>query len=388
MTKSQPVAKPTSGGTAAESPSIADAALQRNLIQRVNLGDLLTRSAARSPQQTAILDRGRQFSFLEANHAANRLAHGLTARGFRRGDTVTLYARNSAEFLMVYFACAKIGVVLVPINLLWQQREVGYVLQHARVRAAICDASLLPTLGPSLIEAGVTEVFVIGDDAAPIGNLQLTTLAQLSAGQPEAEPQQWVEDRDPLTYLYTSGTTSAPKGVVGSHLAIYLNSLAVAIEYQLTRKDRIGVVLPLFHTAALNALATPAVAVTASLALFEGFDAPSLLDAIERDGITLMLGIPAMYRALRGRTAASAAQPQQPASGDVCHGADAGSRVAHCHGSTGLRVFAGVRTDRDEPACRPTSPRPSAGVRRRCGTGCGQRRGGDHGRARSPARRR
>ena len=167
------------------------------------------------------------------------------------------------------------------------------------MRGAVCDANLLPVLALSLTESGITEVFVIGEAAALPADLEFTSLNALCDGQPgDRTGAVGRGPRDPVTYLYTSGTTSAPKGVVGSHLAIYLQSLAVAIEYELTRKDRIAVVLPLFHTAALNALATPAVAVAASLCLFEGFDAPTLLDAIEREGITMMLGIPTMYRAL------------------------------------------------------------------------------------------
>jgi acyl-CoA synthetase (AMP-forming)/AMP-acid ligase II len=112
------------------------------------------------------------------------------------------------------------------------------------------------------------------------------------------EPEALVEDRDPLSYLYTSGTTSAPKGVVSSHLAIYLESLGVALDTRMTADDRATALMPLFHTAQLNVVATPAIAVGASIFIQKGFDATRLLDLVEFERLTLTFALPMMYRAM------------------------------------------------------------------------------------------
>src|ERR1700730_116207 len=103
---------------------------------------------------------------------------------------------------------------------------------------------------------------------------------------PQHEPAAFVEDRDPISYLYTSGTTSAPKGVVSSHLAIYLESLGVALDTRMTADDRVTALMPLFHTAQLNVIATPAVAVGAAIFIQRGFEAARLLDPLESELIT------------------------------------------------------------------------------------------------------
>ena len=114
----------------------------------------------------------------------------------------------------------------------------------------------------------------------------------------DAEPEVYVADRDPISYLYTSGTTSFPKGVIGSHLAIYLESLMVAVESGLNADDRVACLMPLFHTAQLNGFGTPTVMVGATQYLLRGFDAPQLLATIEREQITRMFALPMMYRQL------------------------------------------------------------------------------------------
>ena len=107
-----------------------------NLIQRVNVGDALTRSAFARPDQLAIVDAGvdgdRRWTYAEFDAWVNRLAHGLLARGYAVGDVLALASANSAEFLAVYYACAKTGVVCVPINLGWRPNEIAYVLDHSR----------------------------------------------------------------------------------------------------------------------------------------------------------------------------------------------------------------------------------------------------------------
>jgi acyl-CoA synthetase (AMP-forming)/AMP-acid ligase II len=312
--------------------------LQTNLIQRVNVGDLLTRSAARYPARLAVADGDRRLTYAGLNALANRVAHALLGRGYRRGDALAVASGNSLEFLATYFACAKTGVVCVPVNLGWRADEVAYVLGHSGARGMLVETQLVPAMAPALDKATevaevvvapgtgggggggggggeggssppaphppteVAEVVVAPGtggpwEARPAGRTWLT-FDQLTDGADQAGPECSVADRDPLSYLYTSGTTSFPKGVVGSHTAVYLQSLSVALEAKFGEDDRFAALLPMFHTAQLNAFCTPAAAVGAALFLQRGFDAAGLLDLIESEHITQLFALPMMYRAL------------------------------------------------------------------------------------------
>ncbi len=277
-----------------------DNATARNLISRVNVGDLLARSAARGPGGLALVDGARRFSYREFNDFANRTANALAGLGFRRGDALALMSTNNAEFLAVYFACAKLGIVCVPINLFWRHKELAYVLSHADAKGVVVEAELLEQLATGLDGAdGVRDVVVLGagggDDLA---GRRLQNFDALINGSSADEPEALVEDRDPMSYLYTSGTTSAPKGVVSSHLAVYVESLGAALDTGMTAADRVTSLMPLFHTAQLNAFATPAIAVGAALFIQKGFEANRLLDLIETERITVSFALPMMYRAM------------------------------------------------------------------------------------------
>jgi acyl-CoA synthetase (AMP-forming)/AMP-acid ligase II len=137
------------------------AELHRNLIQRVNVGDSLTRTAARYPDAPALIEPGRRLTYREFNGLVNRFANGLAARGYRRGDALALASGNSIEFLVTYYACAKLGVVCVPLNLGWRSEEVGYVLGHSGSRGIVVEAQLLPALVKTIASsAGVADVIV------------------------------------------------------------------------------------------------------------------------------------------------------------------------------------------------------------------------------------
>lgn len=199
--------------------------LQRNVIRRVNVGDIVTRSAARAAGDPAVVDGDRRLSYGQLNAAVNRLANALAAHGYRRGDALALASGNSLEFLQTYYACAKLGVVCVPINLGWRSAEVTYVLEHSRARGVVVESQLAGWLAPSLADAvEVRDVFLARGTGAAGAAADWTPLDELVAAATADEPACFVEDRDPLTYLHTSGTTAAPKGVVGSHLAVYLES--------------------------------------------------------------------------------------------------------------------------------------------------------------------
>lgn len=209
--------------------------LKQNLIHRFNVGDALRRSAARSPLQPAIQFLGRKLDYREFDALVNQTARLLLNHGIGRGDAVAILAVNSPEYAAAFFACARIGAVLVPVNLLFTPEEVDYVLEKTRVKALLLEP-----------------MFAGKVNRPPAVRLQLDdAFRQSVAAQDSDAVEQVVADADPLLIIFTSGTTARPKGVVLTHLNFYAYLLATYSEYGVNRDWRYLLALPMFHVAGL-----------------------------------------------------------------------------------------------------------------------------------------
>src|ERR1043166_7855321 len=146
--------------------------LDFNLIHRFNVGDALRRSAVRAPKQRAIHFQQRELNYAELDALSNRLARKLMEAGIKKGDSVAIFATNSPEYVAAFFGCARIGAVLVPINLLFTAEDVAYVFEKTRVKTLLVEPMF-----QSKVLAPPPSCFVIDDkfreslnefDSAPV----------------------------------------------------------------------------------------------------------------------------------------------------------------------------------------------------------------------------
>ena len=266
-------------------------------IGRVAIGDLLKRAAARFPDRIAVTDGERRVTFTELERAANRFANHLVARGLKPGQKISTICNNSIEFVKALFGIHRAGLVWVPINTMLGPADMDYILDHAEVRFALIDDNLhaqadrraaLQKRGIELIAVDLT-----GTAAAQ----RLENFNDLLKGQSELEPEIDFDDRDLAMIIYTSGTTSRPKGAMHCHLAVVMAVMSNAIEMHLDRNDGVTGQFPLFHCAG-HVLLLSYLSVGGRMALMRGFDPLVCMEAIVRDKLTVFVGLSLMYQAI------------------------------------------------------------------------------------------
>jgi long-chain acyl-CoA synthetase len=266
-------------------------------IGRVAIGDILRKSARRFPERIALTDGARRVTYAEVERDANRFANYLVSRGLQPGAKISTICNNSVDFVKALFGIHRAGLVWVPINTMLGPSDMDYILDHAGVQFALIDDNLYgqPERRAALEKRGIDLIAVdLTGKAAEAG---LASFAQLIEGQSEIEPEVAFEDRDLAMIIYTSGTTSRPKGAMHCHLAVVMAVMSNCIELQLSRDDGITGQFPLFHCAA-HVLLLSYFAVGGKMAILRGFDPVACMEAIQRDKLTIFIGLPLMYQVI------------------------------------------------------------------------------------------
>lgn len=289
---------------------------ESNPYRRATAGAMLAAMATRAASREAIVAADRRVTYAQAYREAERVARGLLALGVKKNDKVALWLPNRPEWLFVQYGCALVGAVVVALNTRYKAHELRYILGQSDATTLVCadhsgPVDYLETLGevlPSLREAVPGElatedfpmlrrVILDADDPYP-GCLRLHDVVE-AGDEPEWAPvlraaAAAVEPEDPFTILYTSGTTSFPKGAVISHDNCVPHGWWCGEVMRLTEADRVLHGLPMSGTWGGVCIPLATLSHGATLVLMETFEPAVALRLMEAEKITVWNGVDSM----------------------------------------------------------------------------------------------
>ena len=240
----------------------------------MNLTDLFDLSFQNRRDQVALEFCGRQFTFADIDARSNGIARLLDQRGLRPGDRLCVYLPNSIEMIDVFLGCLKQGVIFVPVNILYKEREITHILNDAEPRAVVTAAQDFPARLP------VWRPEELSPEALHLS--------------PE-RPSVTLDGDAAAAIIYTSGTTGASKGAILSHNNFAANALNLIACWQISAADRFLLPLPLFHVHGLgNGLPVWLIS-GCRMRLLERFEHTSAAAQFLDFRPTLFFGVPTMY---------------------------------------------------------------------------------------------
>ena len=263
--------------------------------QVLNVGEVLSVQARLNPHRLAVKDLRRSLTYQQYEERANRLANALSGLGLAPGDRVAIFAHNCLEWMELYAACAKSGVVAVPVNFRLAGPEVRYILEDSGAAALFAGADLLDVveaLGGDLpVRPGA--LVQLGGERPRAGFRAYEELLAAASPRP---PSATVRPEDPWTIMYTSGTTGRPKGAIRSHQSYALFYLINAVEFGFGREDVGLAVMPMCHVnSVFYGFVFTYLGATAVVYDRKSFDPEHLLGVLAGERITFTSLVPTHY---------------------------------------------------------------------------------------------
>jgi acyl-CoA synthetase (AMP-forming)/AMP-acid ligase II len=243
----------------------------------MNLSNVIAHHAERFPDRLALSYEDDEITYGDLVARTQRTAGVLREAGIERGDVLAVLLHNAPSFIDVMCACAHLGAIFMPLNWRLAAPELRYIVEHAGAKAIVTEPEL-EALTTGL--DGVARLQDLSADATPVA---------------DAAP---VAGDDVLRLMYTSGTTSRPKGVMISYDNLYWKCAAHVVELEMTAADRGLACGPLYHVGALDLTTTTLIAAGATVILHRAFDAAAVVDELERSRVTTVWLAPAMVNAI------------------------------------------------------------------------------------------
>ncbi len=266
-------------------------------------GTALAEIAARRPDAEALVIAGHRLTYAELQDAARRAASGLLGLGVRRGDHVAVCLENSVDWVGVFYGCALIGAVVVPVNTRFKEAELRYCLAQSDATALIVAdrflkidfiamlRAIVPAIDGVLPDAALPRLrrIVVRGDDVPRGALPFSALRTAPSGDLDAATAA-VQPSDIALIQYTSGTTAEPKGVMLTHDSMLRNAANAASCIGIRPDDRYFSPRPFYHVAGTTLAILATLAAGACLVTLPVFDAGEALALMSRERCTLISG--------------------------------------------------------------------------------------------------
>lgn len=259
----------------------------------MNLITLLTNTAGRRPNHPAIRFKDQAVTFEQLNRRVGSLAAGLSRAGLKPGDVCVLMMPNSINWVTAYYALAKLGSVVLPINFLYRVGELRHIFRDSGARAFIGHSAYLEETRKVMTDLPAMDLRVA--DAGPSAGFTPLEALFVDHGAFSAYA---AKDDDPLAMIYTSGTTGLPKGAVLTHRNLASNAMTVADMRHTEPDDVVLGVLPFFHIYGQTSTLNSSIYLGLTVRLWVHFEAEEVFEAIEEEKKSILIAVPTVFNRL------------------------------------------------------------------------------------------
>lgn len=258
------------------------------------LGSWLERRMAMTPNNEALVFDGKSYTYRDLALRTRTVAHGLREMGVRQGDCVAYFGFNDPAALEMMFAVGTLGATYLPLNARLTAEEAAYILTDANCTLVVFGGEQAgPAEELSTMDVPVREWIGLED-----AQWARCSYEDLTAGRSESMIDVQVGLDDVCILMYSSGTTGTPKGVMLSHGNMMWNALNQLISQDMTSRERVLSVAPLFHIGGIGGAVTPTLLQGGAVVMLKRFDADTVLTTIEEQRITTFFAVPTMLQQL------------------------------------------------------------------------------------------
>lgn len=260
------------------------------------IGALLRRTVSRNGPTDAVLFEDRRWTYAQLERGVDRVARRLMDLGLSKGSRIAAYGANSDAYLLLFLACAKTGLVHVPVNFALKGDELSYLLNDSGASLVVADPELLPLVGELRSSGRAPAVEHVWNMFPGAGSSELSLLETALSDDAGTGPVGVaVGEHDLLQLLYTSGTTSAPKGAMMTHAALTAEYISSIIALDFTADDRPLIAMPLYHSAAMHVFMLPYLSLGATVRLIARPDVGKILRLVEEEHIGSLFLAPTVW---------------------------------------------------------------------------------------------